>query len=286
MAGGWHPEAGPALRPVTLERISYSALKHFYWCPLRYRFQHEEKRPVELRYKHRAFIGMVLARAVDAFYAEEWWREPTMVVERGWQRIPEIAAAVTLEQAISWPAGHAFQAAAEARELWPPIVETIRRERLIGIENRSEYDLGVEMDGVAVIGRIDLLIRHPGGQLTLLDGKAGKSLGKFIDPDQLRLYALLTRAHYGRFPDRVGWWWFRYSKIVWRRMSAQSLARFADGVRGTLARVRTGDRVPTPGGHCAFCPFLVDCEAGQQERLRRTKLPLGGDGGEGQFIGF
>lgn len=260
--------------------ISYSSLRDFKKCPKLYRLK-SERRPIPPEREKKTFVGTILGSVIEQFYKERWWREPASVEARMVAYGIERAVGRTERKKIDWLPSE-WQAVLDAiHETVPKIIAVIKQERLLGVRNEAEYEgvvLVEDNHGAehTVHGRIDLLIVYANGDMVLLDAKAGKSLGKFVDTDQLRLYCLMIHRMFGHYPKRVGFWWLRFGKIVWKRVSAKTLAKFKSGVANTLTDIVLDKNTPTPGSHCRYCDFYAECDEGKQYLFDKeaSKCPL------------
>lgn len=251
---------------------SYSQLALYKKCPLRFKWMRVDKRPLPPGDGKRAFIGNVLQKIVERFYVEQWWRDPATVSARMLAEIPATGRQFTEADGLLWLPGEQEKWVAIALDTVPKIIEVIKTERLLGVTNLSEFEIEVPLGPDRIVGRVDFLFEAPDGSLTVLDGKAGGSFGKYVESDQLRLYALgVLASRYRRLPTRVGFWWYRFGKIAWRPVRRKVLQRFTEGVKHTIARVRSKDYAPTPGGHCRFCEWKTDCPEGRAWLWRNQK---------------
>lgn len=248
---------------------SYSQLSLYLTCPLKFYWARVDPQPEsQIRDQSKAFIGILLGEVLARFYLEQWWRDPHLLAERMVSMLYPLGYAISQREGIVWKhtrdLDHWIQVAAETV---PKVLQIIRDHQLIGTEVCVEYGMTVPVgNGDKIHGRIDLLFVLRDGSLILLDGKGGGSIGKFASADQLRLYALgvLADPKFRRLPDKVGFWWFRHGKIVWKKFTDATLLKFVEGVQGTIARVRAKHFEPTPGSHCSYCDFRAGCGAGQE----------------------
>lgn len=248
---------------------SYSQLKDYLECPLRFYWVRIDKQPeAQTKDQTRAFIGILLGELLARFYLEQWWRQPEGLEQRMTALLVPLAHTIGEREAIVWKdPGDLTKWLGVAAETIPKMLDVIRTERLLGTSVAVEYGMTVPVgNGDRIHGRIDTLLVRPDRTLILIDGKGGGSIGKYAHADQLRLYALgvLADPAFRRLPDKVGFWWFRHGKIVWKQFTEATLLKFVSGVQQTIARIRAKDFEPTPGGQCRYCEFRLKCGAGQQ----------------------
>ena len=136
-------------------------------------------------------------------------------------------------------------------------------------------------------GRADFVIRRDDTGISLLDGKNSGTKMKYVDPDQLRWYALCFSLAYHKLPNRLGFVWFRYpydaeageEGIDWVEFHRRDLKALVDRAK----KVRRGQEKekfdPTPSAKvCRFCDFETICDARIQNRAenaakRKRKKP-------------
>jgi hypothetical protein len=248
---------------------SYSQLATYLDCPLRFYWLRIEPQPEsKIRDQSKAFIGILLGELLARFYLEQWWRQSEGLQQRMIAQLHTLAVTISTREEIVWAnPGDLSKWIVVAAETIPKILTVLRDEQLLGPFVAVEYGMTVPVgNGDRVHGRIDILIERANGDTILLDGKGGGTIGKFASTDQLRLYALgvLADPRFRRLPTKVGFWWFRHGKIVWKQFTPATLLKFVTGVQQTIARIRAKDFEPTPGGQCRYCEFRLKCGAGQQ----------------------
>lgn len=248
---------------------SYTQLALYKRCPLQFFWARVEPQPGLPRDPRRAFIGHLLGDLISRFYLEQWWRRGAEAQALMVAHVYPLADAIDQREQIVWRPGERDPWIALAIETIPKILAVIIEHRLIGPFVAVEYGITVPLGGPErdqLHGRSDLVVGRTDGTLVLADLKGGGSIGKFVSPDQLRVYALgaLCDPRLGRLPDRVGFWWLRHSKIVWRTFTRENLLTFVEGVQNTIARVRAKYFGPEPGSHCAYCDFRNECAAGKE----------------------
>jgi predicted RecB family nuclease len=171
----------------------------------------------------------------------------------------------------------------------------MKHHKFLGPYARSEVELfGYVNDHLPVGGRADFIIRRDDTGITLLDGKNSKTKMKYVDPDQLRWYAMVFALSYNKFPDRLGFVWYRYpyeagteeTGVDWvefTKRDLQELAKRGKAVRDGQLKERFE---PTPSAKtCRFCDYESVCESRQKQkaqnvekRARNTsRLPVLGD---------
>jgi len=165
-------------------------------------------------------MGIVLADFWEALYNNEEWKSPDGLLDRLLERARKTFDRELLHSFIDW------RLAPPRDEMWGLVEQGIRGylgtmkvHKLLGPYSRSEVDLTCYLDKWTPIGgRADLIIRREDTGISILDGKNSRryldrKTGKFFtytDPDQLRWYALCFYLTYRKFPNRLGFVYFRY----------------------------------------------------------------------------
>jgi len=272
--------------------LNYSQLRDFKKCPRLYEKKHIDGRAEEDDPK-RAFIGHVLGKLVEQFYLLKWWRAPDALDWTMRQAADVLIRQVTDMDAIVWTPEEKAEWTHKIHEAIPTIIATVKREKLLSAQVFTEFETTLDYtdivlgETVQIHGRPDIVILRQHA-LTALDAKAGGSLGKFTDRDQLRQYSLaLWRSKtFGRIPDRAGFWWLRHDKIVWLKVSAASLTKFEGRLKETARRALAGPYEPTPGTWCRGCSFRMDCPEGRAHGMAKgskTAIDVAGNLGTVSF---
>lgn len=247
--------------------LNYSQLRDFTKCGRLYQKKHLDGRADEEDPK-RAFIGHVLGRLVEQFYVQRWWIAADTLDWTMTQAARKLEREVTDAESIIWQAGELAEWQTKIDAALPVIVATIKAEKLLSKAVHLEYETTLDYtdivptDTVRIHGRPDIIIER-GEVLTVLDAKAGGTVGKFTDRNQLRQYALAVWKKFGRLPTRVGFWWLRHGKIVWMKISEQSLTKFEGVLKETARKALSGPYLPEPSAWCRGCAFRMDCPEGR-----------------------
>jgi len=183
-------------------------------------------------------------------------------------------------------------------------LSTMKHHKLLGKYAKSEVNLqGQVANWLPVGGRADFVIRREDTGITLLDGKNSGTKMKYVDPDQLRWYALCFSVAYHKLPARLGFVWYRYpydpvtgeEGIDWISFTQRDLKALVERAK----KVRRGQEKeqfdPRPSAKvCKFCDYESVCEARIQNRAenvakrkRKTPSPSLGDPDEvGRVLEF
>lgn len=123
--------------------------------------------------------------------------------------------------------------------------------------NSVERKFEIDLDGVTVIGFIDLLIDHPKYETVVRDVKTGQ---KPDEHSQLNLYKLAVNE---TLDLDVGWgdYWLgktgRTSRMI--KLSMER-SHFVEWFATMDAGVKAGEFRPNPGAACERCPVQLTCQ--------------------------
>jgi RecB family exonuclease len=226
-------------------------------------------------------------------------REPLTAADLGWVRA---VLAEALEQAFSreaqGPLGPvqrqvllADLAHAVALDVRRGDLETWDTEWRFGPDGAASLVLaGEDGERYPVRGRVDRLAAAPGGELWVIDYKAGRSLPRAtVAPDalQLPLYMLAVASAFHRDLRGVRGAYVSVSagggfgrRVLDGAELERDLPALTAAVAATVAGMRAGDFRPRPAGgrNCRACRFRPLCPPDVAERAARKGLDGAGDG--------
>lgn len=248
--------------------------------------------------RHHAVMGLVIGRVLEDFYNLEEWKHPEGLHERLIRATKDRLSEYCIGEYIDWHQSPPYD------ELETVCVEgvlgylkTMRQHKLLGAYARSEVQLmGYINKWLPIAGRADFIFRRDDVGVTILDGKNSGLKMKYVDPDQLRWYALCYALSYQKIPDRLGFVWYRYPYdeaageqgldwVPFSRRDLRELVERAQEVRKGQQKEKFG-AVPK-ASVCRFCDFESVCPERQFDReMNRQKrsakgLPIVEDTFEG-----
>ena len=250
------------IAPTPSNMYSFSRVKTFHQCPLRYRFRYIEGRKEAFR-SIESYLGNVVHDVLEWLYSER---------DGGSDPVEE---AVLDEFARRWTEGRdhtvtAIRIADEedtylrlGREMLARFLrETFARDRsqTVSLEQRLSVRLS---DSVLFTGFADRVGRTDKGRLFVIDYKTSKSEGngsEFSEGLQAPLYAACVLRHHEENEALAGYHYLRHGTTRWQQVDRdradQILQRFLDLVQ----EVETaGDYPAEPGVLCAWCGFNAIC---------------------------
>jgi len=256
------PESGHA--PTPRNQFSFSRVKTFNQCPLRYRYRYlkglkEAFRSIE------SFMGNVVHDVLEWLYAER-----------------ENGASPTLEAALEiladrWTAGltenitvirtsdRADAFLVNAREILERFHRgAFRRDRsrTVALEQRLSHRLS---DEIVFTGFADRIGRTETGRLFVVDYKTSKKEGdpsEFSEGLQAPLYAACAMQRNNDSEALAGYHYLRHDSTHWQTVSTDRATELLDRFRQLAEETRAATEFePRPGVLCAWCGFNAICPA-------------------------
>lgn len=242
--------------------------------------------------KHHPVMGIIIQAVLEDFYNKEMYKRPELrgaELKRHLIRMTKDKLTTILPRFyIDWDKISFEEMEETCINGVVGYLKTMKAHKLLGIYAKSEVELfGHATNWLPVGGRADFVIRREDTGITLIDGKNSGTKMKYVDPDQLRWYALCFSLAFHRLPNRLGFVWFRYpydeetgeTGVDWIDFTRRDLRELAD----RAIKVRRGQEKekfdPKPAAKvCRFCDFESVCEARIQNRAenaakRKRKTP-------------
>jgi hypothetical protein len=296
--------------------LYWSHLQAYEECPQKYLWQYGwgdldlgrgpgkgKPKPLD-KSMHHAVMGIVIQAVLEDFYNKELWKQQSGLTKLLVDMTKEKLTSTLPRFYIDWDDAPSFQ---EMETVCTDGVlgylQTMKAHKLLGVYARSEVELyGFAANWLPVGGRADFVVRRDDVGITLLDGKNSGTKMKWVDPDQLRWYALCFSLAYRRMPDRLGFVWFRFpydegsgeQGVDWVDFTKRDLVALVDRAK----KVRRGQEAEkfkaTPSYKvCRFCDYESVCPQRQEakaenaaKRQRKTQsLPVI-DNAEGSVVKF
>jgi len=162
----------------------------------------------------------------------------------------------------------------------PRGLQTIKDHKFIGKDVKAEMYLNTKIGGHTFGGRADFVMtRYQHDDLVILDGKGSRSKDRYVDETQLFWYALLLREKHGKFPDWVGFVFWKYESpynVVKHEVTHPIVNELKDKALALMRRIEDAKaeldddpqhlaldavRGPFPPraseDNCRFCPYAT-----------------------------
>jgi putative RecB family exonuclease len=283
------PVSEPEFAPTPANAYSFSRVKCFHQCPLRYRLRYLEGRKESFR-SIESFLGTTVHEVLEWLYAERMRGaspdEPALlgVFAARWSAgFDETVALIRVDD-------HEDNHLRLGREMLSRFFNgTFARDRsvTIALEQRLAATLA---SSVVLTGFADRVGRTDGGRLFVVDYKTSKAAGNasdFSEGVQAPLYAACALGHHGEREALAGYHYLRHGFTRWQKVEE---ARAQELFGKFLALVReielTGEFPPRPGALCAWCGYNACCPAAEVPEslsggLRKAEALGGGPPGPG-----
>jgi len=254
------------LAPTPSNTYSFSRIKCFQQCPLRYRFRYIEGRKEAFR-SIESFLGSTVHDVLEWLYAQ-----------RDAGTDPD-ESAVLAEFARHWTEGRDRTVAVIrinndddeyirlGREMLTRFfTETFTRDqsRTVSLEQRLSKRLS---DAVLFTGFADRIGRTDKGRLFVIDYKTSKSEGdgsEFSEGLQAPLYAACVLDHHDDDEALAGYHYLRHGTTRWQQVDRDRARQLVDRFLELVSEVEAaGDFPARPGVLCAWCGFNAICPSAE-----------------------
>jgi putative RecB family exonuclease len=245
-------------------KLSYSSISTYELCPLKWRFQYEERLPTST--SPALAFGDSLHRALHRFHDRPVPVPPSL------GELHEMLDDEWVSEGYRDP-GEEETYRAHGRQ----VLADYHRENApsFRIPAALEHRFTIEIEGAQISGVIDRMDRIPGGGYEIIDYKTSRRLPprERVDADlQLSVYYLAAREIWGIEPERLT----LYFLLPGERMTTVRTARDADELRRRIAtvaeRIAAGKFEPRPNPLCDWCDFQARCPV-----FRHKYERMGGD---------
>ncbi|NOZ79458.1 MAG: PD-(D/E)XK nuclease family protein [Acidobacteria bacterium] len=256
----------PAHRPTPVNVFSFSRLKAFSQCPLRYKYRYIDGLSEAFR-SIESYLGNIVHEVLEWMYARrDTGESPTLdaildELARRWQ------ASWSEEIAVIRVGNDPQDSYRSGREMLTTFYHRVfihDRSTTVALEQRLHARLA---DGIAFTGFADRIGRTANGQLFVVDYKTSSregDAGDFSEGLQAPLYAASAMDRHGDATCLAGYHYLRFGTTNWRPVTRQQgagiRARFTELARQALLATEFPAR---PGVLCAWCGFNRTCPAAQ-----------------------
>lgn len=229
---------------------------------------------------HHAVMGITIQAVLEDFYNKEIWKHREGLRDTLVKMTKDKLSATCTRFYIDWKETTYEEMEDVCVSGVINFLRTMKHHKLLGVYARSEVELfGHAESWLPVGGRADFVIRREDLGIRILDGKNSGTKMKYVDPDQLRWYALCFYLSYHQLPQQVGFLWFRYpydpedgeEGIDWVEFTRRDLTGLVDRARTVRRGQEKGDFKAKPVAKvCRFCDFESVCPERQQARAENA----------------
>jgi putative RecB family exonuclease len=260
--------------------LSYSAVRTYTECPLRYKFLYIDKLPETPRgyFSFGRTVHSVLEELLKPLVVPAARRMPDGERQRTLDEFPPGSRGPatsgrlpTVETMLAWYeerwVGDGYTSAEEEtryralgrdllRAYWERIAATPPAPVAV------EQHLEATWEGVAVHGYLDRIDRTAGGGLEIIDYKTSRELSQndVRESDQLTVYQVLVESNYSEPVERLTLYHLRgQTALSAPRRVPEAVGVVRERVGRTYDGIRSSSYEPTPGRHCSRCEFKGMC---------------------------
>lgn len=230
---------------------------------------------------HHAVMGITIQAVLEDFYNKEFWKEREGLRDRLVKLTRDKLATICAKHYINWKETSYEEMEQTCIAGVLGFLKTMKQHKLLGAYARSEVELfGHAESWLPLAGRADFVIRREDSfGIRLLDGKNSATKLKYVDPDQLRWYALAFYLSYHQLPSQVGFIWFRFpfdvetgeDGIDWVDFTKRDLTQLIERARVARRGQEKELFKATPVAKiCKFCDFESVCPERTQARAENA----------------
>lgn len=268
----------PRRQPVPSNLFSFSRLKAYSQCPLRYRYRYL-KGMKEAFKSIEAFLGSVVHEVLEWMYRRRSEGAPPALDEvldelaRRWQ------ASWTDDIAIVRLGVSADDVYRQGREMLTGFFHNVflsDRSTTIALEQRMSARIS---EDVTFTGFADRVGRTEQGRLFVVDYKTSSREGDasdFSEGLQAPLYAVSAMDHNGDATCLAGYHYLRFGSTNWREVDRKTGEVLQNRFRRLAEEALAATEFPAkPGILCAWCGFNRICPAAEvPESLSGGRFPV------------
>ena len=258
------PELGQ--RPTPRNQFSFSRVKTYHQCPLRYRYRYlkgfkEAFRSIE------SYLGNIVHDVLEWMY-EERERSESPSLESALQLLADRwTAGLNEEITVIRGSDRVDAYLITGREMLERFHQgTFRtdRSRTIALEQRLNHKL---TDEIVFTGFADRIGRTETGRLFVVDYKTSKKEGdasEFSEGLQAPLYAACAMRSYDDDEALAGYHYLRHESTSWQSVDTDRAQQLLDRFQQLAAEVNSATEFePRPGILCAWCGFNAICRSAE-----------------------
>ncbi len=254
------------IAPTPSNTYSFSRVKCFQQCPLRYRFRYIEGRKEAFR-SIESFLGSTVHDVLEWLYAQRddaiEHSEPEILEEfsRRWTEGRDRTVAVIR---INDDDDEYHRLGREMLSRFFHETFSRDRSRTVSLEQRLSKRLSTE---VLFTGFADRIGRTDKGRLFVIDYKTSKSEGngsEFSEGLQAPLYAACVLDHHDDTEALAGYHYLRHGTTRWQQVDRDRARQLVERFLHLVGEVEAaGDFPADPGVLCAWCGFNAICPSAQ-----------------------
>jgi hypothetical protein len=248
-------------------------------CPLSYKWKYIDKKvPKTPPNMYYAFPGIIIQKIFEHFYNDEWFLKRSSCREFMFNKAPDIFQNTLKWCNVDWSSKIAKKSKEEIFDEFLKMIsinlDTVKEYKLLGSLAKSEHKLVAHFDNnkyVVLTSKIDFFIQTKDMGLIILDGKATSNKKNYLDnPSQLYFYAMMCKSAYGKYPDKIGYWWYKEGKISFVDYGEKDIDLLKEDMSDVLYKIYKKKFDATPEYKaCLFCSYSEECSARKKAESER-----------------
>ena len=251
-----------------ITNFDYSQYDLYKKCPQSYKWKYKDNRkPRTPPNYYYALPGVVIQKMFEYFYNKEWYRKREACREFMYGQAAEIYAKTLSWMTVDWKSKIATKnkhdVYGEFLEMIGLNLDVIKEHKLLGRFAKSEFKIKQYFGKnkyVVLTSKIDFLIHNHLG-MQILDGKATSNKSSYIkNPAQLFFYAMMYKFQYKKYPDKIGYWFYRTGEIKYIDFGDKDIAELQEDMKDVLYKIYKQKFDATPEySACLFCDYKEEC---------------------------
>jgi len=251
-----------------VKKFDFSQYKLYKDCPQSYKWRYVDKRkPKAPPNFYYALPGVFIQKVFELFYNREWYRKRGACREFMYNQAADLFKKTLGWMTIDWNARIAKKTKHdvydECLEMIGLNLDVIKEHKLLGKFAKSEFKIQQYFGNnkyVLLTSKIDFLIHNHLG-MQILDGKATSNKSTYMkDPAQLYFYAMMYKFQYKKYPDKIGYWFYRTGEIKYIDFGDEEIQALQEDMKDVLYKIYKEKFAATPEySACLFCNYQDEC---------------------------
>jgi hypothetical protein len=251
-----------------ITKFDFSQYNLYKKCPLAYKWKYVDRKiPQKPPNMYYALPGIVIQKIFEHFYNDEWFLKRSACREFMYNKAPEIYEKTLKWCYVDWHSDIAKKTKHEVYDEFLEMIgknlEVVKEYQLLSNLAKSEHKIISFFEKnkyVRLTSKIDFFIKNKDG-LIILDGKATSNKKNYLDdPAQLYFYAMMCKFKYKRYPDKIGYWWWRDAKISYVDFDEEKIEHLKEDMKDVLYKIYKQKFEATPEYKaCLFCDYQDEC---------------------------
>lgn len=248
--------------------ISYTMSLTYNTCPKKYKYRYVEKIQIPFD-KKKSLFGTTIGYLFEKFYTHKIWSEPDPLTSL-LTIVDETTEEIFIKEKFNPESDPNFvrELKEDLNKYVPTSLNNIKKYDLVTLNSHAEVDLTVNLqkENIRFGGRTDFIHYRDDGQIWILDGKGSKYREKYVDSEQLIWYAFQHVMKYGKAPNRLGFFYYKFPKepLTWIQYSKNDLVNCLNKAKETVRKMHLSVYNPDPGNKCYNCDYKDMCEEGKK----------------------